>query len=59
LPERARRGVVLDNGRRPDITVAHLRSKNVACHGCELARRSCRERLLLPLRPIDALLRVG
>lgn len=37
LPERARRGVMLDIGCGPGITVAHLRSKHVACHGCDLA----------------------
>lgn len=37
LPEQARQGVVLDIGCGPGITVAHLRSKKVDCHGCDLA----------------------
>lgn len=37
LPEQARRGVVLDIGCGPGITVAHLRGKKVDCHGCDLA----------------------
>lgn len=37
LPEQARRSVVLDIGCGPGITVAHLRGKNVDCHGCDLA----------------------
>jgi hypothetical protein len=37
LPEQARRGLVLDIGCGPGITVAHLRSKNIDCHGCDLA----------------------
>jgi SAM-dependent methyltransferase len=37
LPEPARRGVVLDVGCGPGITVAHLRGKKIDCHGCDLA----------------------
>lgn len=37
LPDVAKRGLILDVGCGPGITVAHLRRKNVECHGCDLS----------------------